>query len=59
MTTAYEEGFEARLCGQGRDLNPYKSDTRESAHWLGGWLDQDYHLKERDAALDSIGWFGR
>lgn len=54
----YEEGFDARLAGKDAEAVPYAKLTERWFEWLDGWKDQDHHLRQRDAALDSIGWFG-
>jgi hypothetical protein len=54
----FDEGFRARLAGQTIHENPYTPWTKENTFWRAGWLDQDEHLRDRDEALASIGWFG-
>ena len=53
--TPYDEGFEAR--SRDDDCNPY-TDLKRRREWLAGWHDQDDHMRAKDEALDSIGWFG-
>ena len=55
--TPYEEGFRARLAGDELPDNPYPSNSHEGRQWDDGWHDQDEHLRDRDEALRSIGWF--
>lgn len=55
---AYEQGFDARLCGKEATENPHRKLTNKWFGWADGWKDQDHHLRGRDQALDSIGWFG-
>ena len=54
----YDEGFRARLRGEDTDANPYRKLTEKWFEWADGWKDQDEHLRDRDEALASIGWFG-
>ena len=54
----YDKGFNARLRDERLDHNPYVPDTRDHDAWNNGWHDQNDHLKSRDDALESIGWFG-
>lgn len=46
----FDEGFKARQRGE-----PYRPVSKA---WSDGWRDLDEHLRNRDEALASIGWFG-
>lgn len=56
--TPYDEGFGARRRGECASANPYRPITNKWLDWADGWKDLDEHLRDRDEALDSIGWFG-
>lgn len=56
--SAWDEGFGARLRGKTIHENPFAPFTKSNGDWQEGWLDQDEHLRNRDEALNSIGWFG-
>lgn len=56
--TPWDEGFKARQRGEEADANPYRPVTEKWLSWADGWKDLDDHLRERDRALDSIGWSG-
>lgn len=58
MTTPFNEGFRARLRGIAFNENPHPMTSAEWRGWADGWNDQDEHLRDRDEALASIGWFG-
>lgn len=55
---AYRDGLAARLSGKELKDNPHSIMSPEAVEWMSGWKDQDRHLRQRDEALDSIGWFG-
>lgn len=54
----WDEGFRARM--EGKDptiVCPHRHWTDKWFEWVDGWKDCDEHLRERDEALATIGWF--
>jgi hypothetical protein len=58
MATPYEEGFRAYLRGEPMTENPYPGWMDVHGQWNDGWREHERHQRDKDAALDSIGWFG-
>jgi hypothetical protein len=58
MIDPFDDGFRARLRGEPFDMNPHPLPSDAWRQWADGWNDQNEHLRDRDEALASIGWFG-
>lgn len=58
MPSAWTQGFGAFGRGQKRTDNPHEKGTKEFELWDAGWKDHADHQRAKEAALDSIGWFG-
>lgn len=56
--TPYDEGFKACQRGEPFTANPHRPGSPAWREWSVGWTDLDEHIKVRDEALASIGWFG-
>ncbi len=57
LNECFRAGGQARVAGKEVWENPHRFDTPQHESWSEGWWDMDEHLKDRDEALASIGWF--
>lgn len=44
IRSEYDEGWNARISGKGRDDNPYPQSLSAWYHWLKGWDDANMAL---------------